>query len=97
MRRLLTFAVLAIGFVIGGATVTEEAHADRGWNARRGNYNRYWRDYDRWYSRSYRPYYNNYYRQPYYNDYYYGGYYRGPRYGYYDGGGVNVGPVRIFW
>jgi hypothetical protein len=98
MKRLLAFAVLTIGSLIGGAAMPDEAHADRGWNARRGNYDRYWRNYDRWYSRSYRPYYNYYYSRPYYNDNsYYRGYYSTPRYGYYGGGGVDVGPVRIFW
>jgi hypothetical protein len=99
MKRLLTIAALAMGFVVGGIGMTNEARADRDWDGRNVRYQRYWRDYDRWYGRSYRPYYQNYYRgysQPYYND----NYYRTQRYGtrgYYGGGGVNVGPVRIFW
>jgi hypothetical protein len=97
MKRLLTIAMLAIGFVVGGLTVTNEARADRDWDGRRGRYERYWRDYDRWYGNSYRPYYRNYYRG-YYSQPRYGGYYYQPRASYYYGrGGVNVGPVRIFW
>lgn len=97
MKRILTIAALAVGFLIGGAAMTDEARADRDWDGRRAKYKRYWRDYDRWYRRSYRPYYHHYYSRPYYNHYDYDRYYGTPRYGYYRGGGVNIGPLRIYW
>lgn len=100
MKRLLTMAVLAIGFAIAGGEVGGEARADRDWDGRHGRYQRHWRDYDRWYGGYYRPYYNYYYSRPYHDDYYFGRYYGTPRFGYRDygdGGTVRVGPLRIFW